>query len=219
MYYFKELREKMVEEQLVLRGIKDKRVLSAMKIIPRELFLPEKLKPVAYDDGPLPIGYGQTISQPYIVALMTELLTIKEEDKILEIGTGSGYQSAILSLLAQKVFTIEKIERLSKKAKSILNKLGCINVEEIVGDGSVGFAKEAPFDKILVTAGTPFFPLDLKNQLSPNFGTAVIPIGDRHMQTLTKIVREGDTFKKEESIPCMFVPLVGKYGWQSENGK
>ncbi|MGB9613559.1 MAG: protein-L-isoaspartate(D-aspartate) O-methyltransferase [Candidatus Margulisiibacteriota bacterium] len=215
MENFEYLRNEMVETQLIPRGIKDPLVLGAFRKVPRHEFVPEDIRSAAYEDCALPIGEGQTISQPYMVAIMTELLQPKKTDKILEIGTGSGYQAAILAELCQKVFSIERLVTLSQRAEKILKKLGYQNINLIVGDGTEGYCSEAPYDKIVVTAGCPDIPKPLVNQLASG-GRLVIPVGDRYLQTLTVVTKENGKIKAEESIGCVFVPLIGKYGWQSE---
>ncbi len=207
------LRERMVKEQIEARGVRDRRVLEAMLSVPRHLFVPEGLRGSAYHDSPLPIGEGQTISQPYMVALMTELLELRGSEKVLEVGTGSGYQAAILSLLAAEVFTIEKNERLASKAAERLKDLGYENVYVRVGDGTLGLREEAPFDGIIVTAGSPSIPQPLTEQLKVG-GRLVIPVGPSGMQMLKLIIRMEDRFVEEEKGGCVFVPLVGKHGWR-----
>jgi len=210
---FTAARNEMVATQLIPRGISDKRVLEVMRKIPRHRFIPKSLEDVAYADCALPIGEGQTISQPYMVAIMTELLRLKGDEKVLEIGTGSGYQAAILSLLCQKIITIDRVEILAENAAKLLGSLGYKNVEIVVGDGTLGFEKEAPFDGILVTAGAPDVPKILVEQLADG-GRLVIPVGDRFHQVLTTVTKQGTEIFTEESIGCVFVPLVGKYGWK-----
>lgn len=202
----------MVENQLVARGIKDKRVLEAMRKIPRHLFVDEHLRKVAYEDYPLPIGEGQTISQPYMVAAMTEALKISKKDRVLEIGTGSGYQTAVLAELAQEVFTIERIPSLAEKASRILSALRYTNIHSKIGNGTLGWKEYAPFDKILVTAGSPGIPEELFQQLREK-GIMVIPMGDTFSQVLTVVSKIGGKPKKKSLFPCIFVPLVGKDGW------
>lgn len=212
---FKKERLAMVEEQLRRRGISDLRVLEAMAKVPRHLFVPGNYQAAAYDDRPLPIGEGQTISQPYMVAVMTESLDLKGEERILEIGTGSGYQAAILAELSQKVFTIERIPLLIEKARKSLRELGYTNISYRTGDGSKGWPEEAPFDGIIVTAGAPDTPQTLKSQLAEG-GRLVIPTGPRYTQTLYKVTRKGDHFFEEDITGCVFVPLVGDFGWKEE---
>jgi protein-L-isoaspartate(D-aspartate) O-methyltransferase len=205
-----ELRKRMVKEQLISRGIKDKRVLEAMEKVPRHLFVPEKYKDVAYSDGPLPIGHGQTISQPYMVALMTEALKVYADHKVLEIGTGSGYQAAVLSELVKEVYTIEIIGELSKRASKLLKKLGYKNVHTKEGDGYFGWKEHAPFDAIIVTAAATHVPPPLIKQLKDG-GILVIPLGSTLLfQTLTIIKKEGKTLKRRYSVNCMFVPMTGQ---------
>ncbi len=205
----------MVEEQLRRRGISGRRVLEAMEKIPRHLFVVEDYRDSAYEDRPLPIGEGQTISQPYMVAIMTQCLELEGRERVLEIGTGSGYQTAILAELAQKVFTIERIAALTERARKVLGDLGYTNISFLSGDGSRGWPDEAPFDGIMVTAGSPDVPPTLKSQLAEG-GRLVIPTGPRFTQTLYTLTREGDQFNEEEVTGCVFVPLVGDYGWKNE---
>lgn len=210
---FQRLREDMVETQLIPRGITDERLLEVMRKVPRHLFVPENIRDSAYADCALPLGAGQTISQPYMVAIMTECLKLEGGEKVLEIGTGSGYQAAILSLLAKKVITIERVEVLADRASKTLDKLGYNNVEVVVGDGTAGFPKESPYDGIIVTAGCPTIPKPLINQLADG-GRLVIPVGDQFRQILTTVTKYKTTIETEESIACVFVPLIGKYGWK-----
>jgi len=205
----------MVEEQIVSRGIKDPRVIAAMKKVPRHLFVEEALQSQAYSDYPLPIGEKQTISQPYMVALMTEALELKGNEKVLEIGAGSGYQSAILAELAERVFSIERIRVLAIKARQLLYELGYTNVEIKIFDGTYGWAEEAPFDGIIVTAGAPDIPQPLVDQLAMG-GRLVIPVGDAYVQDLIRVTKTKEEMKKEDLGGCRFVKLIGKYGWESE---
>ena len=205
----------MVEEQLRRRGIRDERVLSAMAKVPRHLFVPSASQSESYEDRPLPIGDGQTISQPYMVALMTQSLDLGGEEKILEIGTGSGYQSAILAELARMVFTMERLFPLIQKSEMRLRNLGYENIHCRLGDGSQGWPEKAPFDGIIVTAGAPEVPEVLKSQLSEG-GRLVIPVGSRYSQTLLKITKKRNRFEEEDITGCVFVPLVGKSGWREE---
>jgi len=214
MAYEKE-RHAMVEEQLRARGIKDERVLAVMESVPRHLFVDASLQERAYDDSALPIGEGQTISQPYMVALMTELLVLKGDERVLEIGTGSGYQTAILSKLASEVFTVERIDILAAKARSTLKKIDCENVHVIVSDGTAGLPEHSPFDGIIVTAAAPHIPQGYIEQLRMN-GRLVIPVGSRVSQTLYKITKTSSGLVSSVSTPCVFVPLIGKDGWESE---
>jgi protein-L-isoaspartate(D-aspartate) O-methyltransferase len=203
----------MVEEQLRRRGISDLRVLEAMAKVPRHLFVPEDYQNSAYEDRPLPIGEGQTISQPYMVAIMTQSLELKGREKVLEIGTGSGYQAAILAELARAVYTVERISSLTQRARKVLRDLGYENIFFRTGDGSKGWPEEALFDGIMVTAGAPDIPQTFKAQLTEG-GRLVIPTGPRFTQTLFKLTREGDQFVEEDVTGCVFVPLVGDYGWK-----
>ncbi len=186
-----------------------------MEEIPRHTFVEEGLKGVAYQDGPLPIGMDQTISQPYIVALMTELLDVSDEHKVLEIGTGSGYQAAVISRVAMSVISVERIPELYKKAKKTLRKLGYNNITVVMADGSIGYREFAPYDRIMVTAASPSVPEELKEQLADK-GKIVIPVGGMYTQQLVVLKKEGDKIIKTESIGVRFVPLLGKKGW--ENG-
>ena len=208
-------REAMVTNQIVQRGVRDQRVLEAMRQVPRHLFLPEDLRGYAYVDSPLRIGCNQTMSQPYIVALMTELLDVSPEDKVLDVGTGSGYQVAILSLLAREVHTIERIPALAEAAAETLAELGYDNVRVHIGDGTEGYVEEAPYDRILVAAGAPEVTPALKAQLAEG-GRLVIPVGNRTLQQLEIWDLEGGEFKQSSSIPVIFVPLIGEGGWKSE---
>ncbi len=211
--YFAYLRDLMVSEQIEARGIKDKRVLEAMREVPRHLFVPSSLKERAYDDTPLSIGEGQTISQPYMVALMTELLRLQGDEKVLEVGTGSGYQAAILAKLAKYVYTVERIPLLADEAKKRLDELGVNNVQIVVGDGSRGLPQHSPYQGIIVTAGAPRVPEVLIEQLAEG-GRLVIPVGSSSLQMLTVVEKERDKLTTREEGTCIFVPLVGKYGWQ-----
>jgi protein-L-isoaspartate(D-aspartate) O-methyltransferase len=205
----------MVQEQLVARGIKDKRVLDAMMKVPRHLFVEEGLWHQAYGDFPLPIGQGQTISQPYIVALMTEALQLTGDDKVLEIGTGSGYQGAILAELTNQVFSIERISSMASKARKILDELGYANVLIRVSDGTLGWQEEAPFAGIIVTAGAPEIPSTLVQQLEVR-GRLVIPVGDEYSQTLLKVVKQEKGYKEEGLGGVRFVKLIGDHGWKAD---
>lgn len=213
---FQRLRELMIEAQLIPRGIKDRRVLDAMRKIPRHLFMDEAMWHKAYDDMALPISEGQTISQPYMVAVMTELLELKGDEKVLEIGTGSGYQTAILAELSGEVYTIERLESLSDKAGETLRGLGYQNIHLSTGDGTLGKSEDAPFDRILITAGTPELPGPLIGQLSEG-GIILAPVGDRFSQQLVKAVKQAGKLLKEYHTPCMFVPLVGEFGWKTDS--
>jgi protein-L-isoaspartate(D-aspartate) O-methyltransferase len=206
-------RNRMVESQLISRGIKDARVLETMRKLPRHRFVEEALVSQAYNDHPLPIGEKQTISQPYMVALMTEALELQGNERVLEIGTGSGYQTAILAELAEKIYSIERIRTLSTRAQRILDDLGYFNVVLKVGDGSLGLKEEAPFDAIMVTAGSPDVPQPLVDQLAMG-GRLVVPVGDRYTQALMKIVRVKEGITKTDLGGCRFVNLLGTHGWQ-----
>jgi len=208
-------RRLMVDEQLRARGICDKRVLAAMEEIPRHEFVPKDIGLGAYEDRAIPIGENQTISQPYMVAAMTELLELKSSDKVLEVGTGSGYQSAVLSLLCREVFTIERISKLYLRAKEIL-ECGYLNVHVRLGDGSLGLSEEAPFDAIVVTAAAPEVPVPLMEQLAEG-GRLVVPVGPRSTQSLVLVVRHSDNFETKRSTPCVFVPLLGCHGFQDNS--
>ena len=203
----------MVEHQLRARGIKDERVLQAMQTIPRHLFVGEHLQDRAYDDSAIPIGEGQTMSQPYMVAIMTELLELKGDEKVLEIGTGSGYQAAVLSLLAAEVFTVERISTLAMAAERRFRELGYKNIHVVIGDGTLGLPEEAPFDGIIVTAAAPKVPETYIRQLKTG-GRLVIPVGERHSQVLYQVKTTPSGTVTSISTPCVFVPLIGKYGWK-----
>ena len=209
---FEQERKKMAEEQLVARGINDKKVLDAFIKVPRHKFIPQGRISEAYGDYPVSIGEGQTISQPYMAALMTQCLKLKKTDKVLEIGTGSGYQAAILAELAFEIYTVERFSSLSKRAQKILKDLGYSNIKLKVSDGTLGWAEFAPYDGIIVTSGAPQAPQPLKEQLKEG-GRLVIPIGGSFSQTLTVIKRDKDKFTEGQICGCAFVPLVGKYGW------
>lgn len=205
-------RRRMVEEQIVSRGINDRRVLDVMNKIPRHLFVAEALRDQAYGDYPLGIGEGQTISQPYIVALMTQALSLTGQEKILEIGTGCGYQTAILAPLVQQVYTIERIKNLAFAARRNLKSLDIRNVVLRVGDGSRGWPEAAPFDGILIAAGSPQIPQPLFDQLAEG-GRMVVPVGDESSQSLMRIVRKKGEPVIEDLGGCRFVQLVGDFGW------
>ena len=208
-------RERMVQNQLRTRGIRDERVLNAMRTVPRHTFIPKELWNRAYGDHPLPIGQGQTISQPYMVALMTEQLQLEKSNKVLEIGTGSGYQAAILAEIATRIFSVERVPELSSRARKVLDGLGYSNVILRTGDGSLGWKEFAPFDRITVTAGAPDVPEALIEQLADG-GRIVIPIGNTYVQTLLVLKRKGKKVERKEVCGCTFVPLIGEQGW--ENG-
>jgi protein-L-isoaspartate(D-aspartate) O-methyltransferase len=205
-------RGRMVAEQLERRGIRDPRVLRAVSKVPRHVFVEEALVGRAYGDYPLPIGEGQTISQPYMVALMSEALELAGHERVLEIGTGSGYQTAVLAELCGKVFTIERLKSLSDRAMRRLDELGYYNVLARVGDGTLGWREEAPFDAVMVTAAAPEVPAALLDQLAVK-GRLVLPVGDAHTQVLRKCVREDTEFRWTDLGGCVFVKLIGQQGW------
>jgi len=216
------LRHRMVEDQLRARHVADERVLAAMEKVPRHLFVPAAQRWSAYEDGPLPIGSGQTISQPYMVARMTELLRLTPSDRVLEIGTGSGYQAAVLAELAEEVWTIERHADLAHRAEELLLQLGYANVRVIAGDGTLGFPEAAPYDGIMVTAAAPFVPDALRAQLAVG-GRMVIPVSAGFSQDLRLIERLKDgagspatepRFRETSILPCVFVPLIGEQGYQ-----
>lgn len=211
---YKDLREKMVNDQIIARGIKDPRVIEAMRKIPRHEFVPMKSWPNAYCDCPVPIGEGQTISQPYIVALMTQALQLEKSDRALEIGTGCGYQTAILAELCTEVNSIERIAQLSERARRVLDKLNYKNVHLMIGDGTLGWPEAGAFDAILVTAAAPKNMIHLLAQLKDN-SRMVIPIGDRYNQSLFCMNKNEGQMNSEEICQCMFVPLIGEYGWRN----
>ena len=213
MINYEKERSRMVEEQIITRGVKDERVLAAMRKVPRHEFLPEAIRGMAYQDSALPLGEAQTMSQPYMVALMTEHLELKGTERVLEIGTGSGYQAAVLSELCEKVYTVERIKMLADRARQSLDRLGYRSVAIKVYDGTYGWKEMAPFDAILVTAGAPDVPAPLVEQLKEG-GRMVIPVGERFGQTLLKVVKTPEGPVTERSIPCVFVPLIGNHGWK-----
>lgn len=210
---FKELREFMVNTQLIPRGIKDERVLNVMKRVPRHLFVDESLQYKAYEDMALPIGEGQTLSQPYMVAIMTELLELKGNERVLEIGTGSGYQAVILAELSREVYTVERIASLAQQAEERFQSLGYANIHVRVSNGTLGWPDESPFDRIIITAGTPKIPAPLIEQISEE-GFIIAPVGDRFSQQLSRIKKSGGRLFEEYHTPCVFVPLIGEYGWK-----
>ena len=205
-------RVRMVETQLVPRGIRDERVLAAMRRIPRHRFVGPGMESSAYGDHALPIGQGQTISQPYMVALMTQELALTGNETVLEIGTGSGYQTAILSELAERVFSIERVEILAQRARELIESLGVTNAIVRVGDGTIGWNEFAPFDRILVTAGAPGVPTSLLDQLADP-GIMVIPVGTQGFQELTVVTKKEGATSTRTGGGCVFVPLLGKEGW------
>jgi protein-L-isoaspartate(D-aspartate) O-methyltransferase len=212
---FPDRRQRMVDEQIAARGVRDPRVLDAMRDVPRHRFVADDAQWQAYEDRPLPIGEGQTISQPYMVAAMTELLSPQPSSVVLEIGTGSGYQTAVLARLAAHVTSIERHAPLADRAGRILEMLGYANVRVLVGDGTEGHAAGAPYDRILVTAGAPGVPDSLKRQLGEG-GRLVIPVGPPGFQRLVLVERRGLAFDLTEGEGCVFVPLVGREGWPAD---
>lgn len=209
-------RKRMVEEQLISGGVRNLKVLRVMGSIPRHLFLEKGMQDQAYLDRPMTIGSGQTISQPLIVGLMTQALELKGTERVLEIGTGSGYQTAILSKLVKKVYTIERIQSLSVRARKLLYRMSYNNVEFKIGDGTLGWPEEAPFDAIMVTAAGPEIPLVLKSQLTEG-GRMVIPVGSTEEQKLCRVVRKGEEWGTVVLSGCRFVKLIGKEGWSNNN--
>ncbi len=209
---FNILRERMVRDQIQTRGIVDERVVAALRTVPRHLFVPERFQNLAYEDGPLPIGNNQTISQPYIVALMTEVLELHPDDVVLEIGTGSGYQAAVLCEIVKQVYTLERHPVLAECASHLLDDLGYENVVVHTGDGSQGLPDMAPFNAIIVTAAAPAIPGPLRAQMAHG-GRMVLPTGERHQQMLQLVRRFCDSWKVEPVIPVMFVPLYGRHGF------
>jgi protein-L-isoaspartate(D-aspartate) O-methyltransferase len=204
-------RIQMVEHQIRARGVKSEPVLEAMKKVPRHLFVPREAEEEAYADRPLPIGCGQTISQPYMVAVMTEALRLEGQEKVLEVGTGSGYQAAVLAEIAHHVVTTERVPELAERARETLRELGYANIDVIVSDGSRGYPPSAPYDGIIVTAGAPDIPRVLAEQLADG-GRLVIPVGNSYQQTLIRLTRrDGEEIERLEG--CVFVPLIGEYGW------
>lgn len=212
---YRQARQRMVEKQLRARGIQDERVLAVFESVPRHAFVDQALAPQAYSDRALPIGHGQTISQPYMVAIMSQKLSPQPMHKVLEIGTGSGYQAAVLSKLARSVFTVERLGPLAERAKQVFAELGLTNILQKVGDGTMGWKAYAPYDGIIVTAGAPRVPHPLLQQLAEG-GRLIVPTGSRGGQMLTIITRQGDEFHEERAVPCVFVPLVGEEGWGND---
>lgn len=209
---FDTMRQAMVEQQIRHRGIVSPRVLEAMRTVPRHKFVPEDLQAEAYSDKPLPIGEGQTISQPYVVAAMTAVLELTGSERVLEVGTGCGYQAAILTRLAGEVYSIESRAALADAARARLEGLGYSNVRIRAGDGTLGWPEAAPFDRILVTAAAPSVPAPLLDQLAEG-GQLVIPVGDADRQILRRIFKHGGSFTESSLFDCRFVPLVGRFGW------
>jgi len=212
---FTRQREQMVSQQIEARHLRDPRLLAAMRAVPRHLFIPREEWDIAYEDRPVRIGERQTISQPYIVALMTNLLQLKGGERVLEIGTGSGYQAAILALMSAQVFSIERHAALAERAKQVLDEIGITNVCVRTGDGSCGWPEEAPFDAIMVTAAAPLVPEPLLEQLADG-GRMVIPVGGAGMQQLEYWQREGAKFSHQVVVPVSFVPLRGEHGYKKD---
>ncbi len=210
---FEQQREKMVKTQLITRGIRDERVLHAMRTVPRHLFLDSSTEERAYDDMALPIGHGQTMSQPYMVAVMTEHLELKGDERVLEIGTGSGYQAAILAELSKEVFTIDRIQELTDKAIERFHAFGIGNIHAKTANGTFGWPDESPFDRIIITAAAPEFPSVCMEQLARE-GIGIAPVGDKFAQQLLKVRKRDSTIDREYHVPCIFVPLIGRYGWE-----
>ena len=210
---FTQDRLRMVRDQIIPRGVRDPRVLEAMRQVPRHCFVPPEYEAMAYSDGPLPIGQGQTISQPYIVALMSEMLELEGDETVLEVGTGSGYQAAVLAQLARTVHTIERHAALVEKAEQVLQALGVRHVVVHLGDGTLGLPRYAPYQAIMVTAASPVVPPPLLEQLA-DCGRLVIPVGGHGSQVLERWRRFGDTFDQEQILPVAFVPLRGVHGWK-----
>ncbi len=214
---FDALRDAMVRTQLVQRGIRDERVLAAMRKVPRHLFVPEAIRQRAYDDMALSIGEGQTISQPYMVAIMTELLELTGSERVLEIGTGSGYQAAILAELSREVYTVERIAALGARAERQLQALGYSTVQVRIGDGTSGWPEKSPFDRIIITAGAPKIPEPLLEQLGEG-GILLSPVGDRYSQQLVRVIKREGSTRQEFHTLCVFVPLIGRHGWKDDEG-
>ena len=217
MRSFSIARRRMVEEQVIARGIADQRVIDAMFKVPRHKFVEQALEGKAYQDAPLPIGEKQTISQPYMVAVMSEALALTGSETVLEIGTGSGYQAAVLALLADRVFSLERIPSLARRARKVLDECGFSKVNIRLADGTQGWQEMAPFDAILVTAGAPEVPQHYLDQLALG-GRLIIPVGDRESQLLLRVTRTGEKdYIEEQMLGCRFVPLIGNHGWQERS--
>jgi protein-L-isoaspartate(D-aspartate) O-methyltransferase len=206
-------RERMVQEQLVVRGIRDPRVLWAMARVPRHLFVENELWDHAYDDRPLPIGADQTISQPYMVALTVEALELKGTERVLEVGTGSGYAAAVLAELCAEVFSVEAVEELALKARANLTSVGHTNVSVLAGDGTLGWEEHAPYDAVVISAAAPCIPRPLLEQLRTP-GYLVLPMGEKELQTLVRIRKDREGIREEYLAECRFVKLTGRYGWE-----
>ena len=213
---FAVLRKRMVEEQIIPRGVKNPKVLEVFYKVERHKFIPQDSQESAYADFPLPIGENQTISQPYIVALMTECLGLTGKEKVLEIGTGSGYQTAILAELAKEVYSIERFVSLAKKAEAVLQEAGYVNIKIKVDDGTLGWPEFSPFDRIIITAASPGIPLHLTEQLNES-GKLILPLGENFSQVLTVAEKKKGKLESIQVCGCVFVPLVGKFGWRKEN--
>jgi protein-L-isoaspartate(D-aspartate) O-methyltransferase len=207
--------ERMIQQQVVDRGITDARVLDALRAVPREKFFPQEQAGEAYADRAAPIGHGQTISQPYMVALMTQRLEVQPQHKVLEIGTGSGYQAAVLARLCNEVFSIERVKPLLDEAFERLGELGLRNVHFRLGDGTLGWPEAAPFDRILIAAGAPSLPQTLLREQLVDGGIAVLPIGPEDEQMLVSVRRQGDQLHTTDVCPCRFVKLIGNEGWEA----
>jgi len=210
---YAQARERMVQEQLVGRGINDTRVLRVMAKVPRHLFLESELWDQAYEDHPLPIGANQTISQPYMVALMAQALELRGAERVLEVGTGSGYAAAVLSELCAEVFTVEAVEELALKARTLLSSLGYRNVSVLVGDGTLGWEEHTPYDAVVISAAAPCIPRPLLEQLKTP-GYLVFPMGEKELQTLVRIRKDTAGIREEYLCECQFVKLRGRYGWE-----
>ena len=208
--------ERMIRQQVIERGISDERVINALRAVPRDKFFQEDLVDEAFADRAAPIGHGQTISQPYMVALMTERLDVKGEHKVLEVGTGSGYQTAILAKLAREVYSVERVKPLLDAAFDRLHDLSIRNAHFKYGDGTLGWAEQAPFDRILIAAGAPSVPAELLKTQLVDGGIAVLPVGPEDEQMLVVIRRNGDEFQSEDVCPCRFVKLIGREGWEGK---
>jgi len=213
MIDYAQTRERMVQEQLVSRGIKDTRVLGVMARVPRHLFLESELRNQAYEDHPLPIGANQTISQPYMVALMAEALELKGTERVFEVGTGSGYLAAVLSELCAEVFSVETVEKLASKARTVLTNLGYRNVSVLMGDGTLGWEEHSPYDAVVISAAAPCIPRPLLEQLKTP-GYLVFPMGEKELQTLVRIRKDKAGIREEYLGECQFVKLKGQYGWE-----
>jgi len=213
MIDYAQARERMVQEQLVSRGIKDTQVLGVMARVPRHLFIESELRDQAYEDHPLPIGANQTISQPYMVALMAEALELKGTERVFEVGTGSGYLAAVLSELCAEVFSVETVEKLASKARNLLTSLGYRNVSVLMGDGTLGWEEHSPYDAVVISAAAPCIPRPLLEQLKTP-GYLVFPMGEKELQTLVRIRKDKAGIREEYLGECQFVKLKGQYGWE-----